>query len=39
MFGDRMMGERVQIAEGEQRVELLSIRKVVGMEVKERNTL
>lgn len=39
MFGDRVVGERMQTTEVEPRVELLNIRKVVGVEVKERNTL
>ena len=39
VFGDRVVGERVQTAEGERRVELLNVRKVVGVKVKERNTL
>lgn len=34
-----VVGERMQIVEAEERVELLSIIKVIGMELEERKTL
>lgn len=34
LFGDRVMGERMQVV-----IELLNIRKVIGLEVEEERTL